>query len=110
MNKYVKTDWLVIKLADIYGQIGQRNLHIIFSYRSVCKEILSNSPGPVDFAIGLVNFVLNLPNGQVKFFDKFKLQKNCEFNSSHQNVFGATWNDVWASIIILTSACPNGKL
>ena len=26
-----------------------------------------DSPGLVDFAIGLVNFVLNLPNGQVKF-------------------------------------------
>ena len=29
---------------------------------------MSDSPGLVDFAIGLVNFVLNLPNGQVKFF------------------------------------------
>ena len=33
-------------------------------------------PGLVDFAIGLVNPVLNLPKGQVKFFGKFKLQKN----------------------------------
>ena len=30
----------------------------------------------MDFAIGLVNFVLNLPGGQVKFLEKFKLQKN----------------------------------
>ena len=28
---------------------------------------MSDSPGLVDFAIGLVNFVLNLPDGQVKF-------------------------------------------
>ena len=51
---------------------------------------MSDRPGLVDFAIGLVNSVLNLPNGQVKFFEEFKLQKNCEINSAHQNVFGAS--------------------
>ena len=44
----------------------------------------------MDFAIGLVNSVFNLPEGQVKFFEEFKLQKNCEINSAHQNVLGAT--------------------
>ena len=44
----------------------------------------------MDFAIGLVNSAFNLPEGQVKFFEEFKLQKNCEINSAHQNVFGAT--------------------
>ena len=34
----------------------------------------------MDFAIRLVNSVINLPNGQVKSFVEFKLQKNCEFN------------------------------
>ena len=29
---------------------------------------------------GLVNSVINLPAGQVKFFEEFKLQKNCEIN------------------------------
>ena len=38
---------------------------------------MSDSPGQVDFAIGLVNSVLN---GQVNFFEEFKLQKNCEIN------------------------------
>ena len=57
-----------------------------------------DSLGLVDFAIELVNFVLNLPNGQVNFSEEFKLQKNCEINSAHQNVFGASWNDVWGSI------------
>ena len=51
---------------------------------------MSNSPGLVNFAIGLVNSVLNLPEGQVKFFEEFKLRKNCEINSAHQNVFGAS--------------------
>ena len=40
---------------------------------------MSDSPGLVDFAIGLVNFVLNLPERQVKFFEEFKLQKNSYF-------------------------------
>ena len=54
------------------------------------KEVVSDSPGLVYIAIRLVNSVLNLPNGQVKFFVEFKLQKNCEINSAHQNVFGAS--------------------
>ena len=37
------------------------------------KKVVSDSPGLVDFAIGLVNSVLNLPNGQVKYFEEFNL-------------------------------------
>ena len=36
------------------------------------KKVLSDSPGLVDFAIGLVNSVFNLPNGQVMFYDEFE--------------------------------------
>ena len=54
------------------------------------KKAVSDSPGLVDFAIGLVNSVFNWPNGQVMFFEEFKLQKNCETNSVSQNVFGAS--------------------
>ena len=54
------------------------------------KKVVSDSHGLVDFAIALVNSVLNLPDGQVKFFEEFKLQKNCEINSAHQNVLGAS--------------------
>ena len=32
------------------------------------KKVVSNSLGLVDFVIGLVNSVLNLPDGQVMFF------------------------------------------
>ena len=42
------------------------------------KKVVSDSP--VDFAIGLVNSVINLPDRQVKLFEEFKLQKNCEIN------------------------------
>ena len=47
------------------------------------KKVVSDSPEIVDFAIGLGNFVLNLPDGQVKFFEEFELQKNCKINSAH---------------------------
>ena len=42
-----------------------------------CQE---SSPGLLDFAVGLMNSVVNLPNGQVKFFEEFRLQKSCEIN------------------------------
>ena len=41
---------------------------------------MSDSPGLADFAIGLVSSVINLPDGQVKFFEEFKLQKYCQVN------------------------------
>ena len=44
------------------------------------KKVVSDSPWLVDFAIGLVNSVINLPDGQVNFFEEFKLQKNCKIN------------------------------
>ena len=37
-------------------------------YFQRAKKVVFDSPGLVDFAIGLVIFVLNLPNGQVLFF------------------------------------------
>ena len=61
-----------------------------FSPNQHAKKVVSNSLGLVDFAIGLVNFELYLPDGQVKFFERFKLKKNCEINSAHQNIFGAS--------------------
>ena len=36
------------------------------------KKVVSDSLGLVDFAIGLVKSVFNLPNGQVMFFEEFK--------------------------------------
>ena len=52
------------------------------------KKVVSDSPGLVDFAIGLLNSVINLPNRQVKFFEKFKLQKNCEINLLIKTILG----------------------
>ena len=57
------------------------------------KKVLSDSPGLVDFAIGLVNSVINLSDGQVvqvKYFEEFNLQKSCEIISAHQKILGAS--------------------
>ena len=58
--------------------------------KQCAKKVASDSPGLVDFAIGLVNSVLNLPDGQVKYVEEFNLQKNCEINSAHQKIWGAS--------------------
>ena len=39
---------------------------------------MSDGSGLVDFAIGLVNSVLNLPDRQVKYFEEFTSQKDCK--------------------------------
>ena len=61
------------------------------------KKVVSDSPGLVDFANGLVTSVFNFPDGQVMFFEEFEQQKNCETNSACRKAFGASWNEVWAS-------------
>ena len=60
------------------------------------KNIVSDSLGLLDFAIGLVNPVLNLPEGQVKFLGKFKLQKNCNQCCSSE-IFCGYLKDSWVS-------------
>ena len=42
-----------------------------YSYQRA-KKVLSDSPGLVDFAVGLVNSVFNLPDGQVMFYEEFE--------------------------------------
>ena len=49
--------------------------------KSACTEL-------VDFAIGLENSVLKLPDEKVKFFEEFKLQKNCEINMLIKTLLG----------------------
>ena len=58
--------------------------------KQCAKKVASDSPRLVDFAIGLVNSVLNLPDGQVKYVEEFNLQKNCEINSAKQKIWGAS--------------------
>ena len=42
-------------------------------YNQRAKKVVSDSLGLVDFAIGLVFFVLNLPDGQVLFFGEIQI-------------------------------------
>ena len=45
---------------------------VAFLTRQRAKKVLSDSPGLVDFAIGLVNSVFNLPDGLVMFYEEFE--------------------------------------
>ena len=47
---------------------------IIFDYQCA-KKVVSDSLGLVDFAIGLVNFVLNFPDGQMNYFEEFNFYR-----------------------------------
>ena len=55
------------------------------------KKVVSDSPGLGDFAIGLVIFVSNLPNGQVLFFggnsNFFYYYRRIVINPANQNEF-----------------------
>ena len=58
------------RLAPKLGQGWGNNLSYLkggISLKKMCiqraKKVVSDSPGPVDFAIGLVNSVFNLPDG-----------------------------------------------
>ena len=66
----------VTSLAKAESRISERCSPIAF-HTQRAKRVVSDSPRLVDFAIRLVVFVLNLPNGQVLFFGNFKLQKDC---------------------------------
>ena len=48
------------------------NFRLVSGRMQRAKKVVSNSPGLVDFAIGLVNSVFNLPDGQVMFFEEFE--------------------------------------
>ena len=79
------------KTARLPGRTVMPLPHLGNSGCLLCaKKVVSDSLGLVDFAIGLVNSVLILRDGQVMFFEEFNLQKNCKINSAHQKVFGAT--------------------
>ena len=54
------------------------------------KNVMSDSPGLVDFAIGLVIFVLNLPDGQVLFWGGNSIYRRIVNNPANQKGFGAS--------------------
>ena len=56
------------------NHVSTSQKHEGYICNSACKESIkvSDSPGLVDFAIGLVKSVFNLPDGQVMFFEEFE--------------------------------------
>ena len=61
----------------MYGMYRTHFDHVNFDLLSLlverAKKVVSDSPGLVDFAIGLVIFVCNLPDGQVLFFGEIQI-------------------------------------
>ena len=63
-------------------QVARKGMHFInFAEVTICttemhvqraKKVVSDSLGQVDFVIGLVNSVFNLPDGQVMFFEEYE--------------------------------------
>ena len=56
-------------------------------YVQRAKKVVSDSLGLVDFAIGLVIFALNLPDGQVLFFRGNSNYKRIVINPANQKGF-----------------------
>ena len=73
---YAKCDILIECLHSRSDRFVFAFSHIVIFNIQRAKKVVSDSPGLVDFAFGLVNSVLNLSDGQVNFFGKFKLQKD----------------------------------
>ena len=69
IQKYFKRCHLIYNAIKFYSEKTPK-LEPIYTQRA--KKVLSDSPGLVDFAIGLVNSVFNLPDGQVMFYEEFE--------------------------------------
>ena len=80
-----------IRICTVYKDLSFSKNQCHKQREQRAKKVVTDSPGLVDFAIGLVsNSVHNLPDGQVKYFEEFNLENNCEINSAHQKILGAT--------------------
>ena len=57
----------------IHWTIPKEHTQRFFDWRQRARKVVSDNPGLVDFAIRLVIFVLNLPDGQVLFFGEIQI-------------------------------------
>ena len=62
--KYIITYYIYKKRNDTFLKAEKQQR---------AKKVVSDSPGLEDFAIGLVFFVLNLPDGQVLFWGEIQI-------------------------------------
>ena len=69
---------------------------------------MSDSPGLVDFAIGLMSSVLKLYDGKVTFFRELKSQKNCNITCSLKLFFVLV--EMTFGLVHASLACLNVKL
>ena len=71
----ISIGWLFC-LAFLYGWrfLNKISLDRLLTLQCA-KKVVSDSPGLLDFAIRLVNSVLNFPNGQAKIFQRIKITK-----------------------------------
>ena len=63
---------LFCKHVTFFGALSLIITLVCGEGRQHAKKVVSDSPGLVDFAIGLVNSVFNLPDGQVIFFEELE--------------------------------------
>ena len=70
---------------------------------------MSDSPGLVDFAIGLVNSVFNLSKGQVVFLGNANNRRTVKSVLLVKKFLGLV--EMMSGLVnAIASACPNGKL
>ena len=77
-----------------------RSLNLGLRYIEVpqsAKKVVSDSPGLVDFAIGVVNSVFNLPDGQVLFLSNSNKGRTVKSILLIKTLLGLVQNDIWAS-------------
>ena len=74
-------------------------------YMQRVKKVMSDSPGLMDFAIRLVIFVLNLPDGQVLFFGRNSIYRRIVINPVNQKWFWG-WLKCLEGWYMLATACP----
>ena len=60
--------YFIFMYAFLWKTTGCTLLLLLLESKQRAKKVVSDNPGLEDFAIQLVNFELNLPDGQVKFF------------------------------------------
>ena len=61
------------------------------------KKVVFDSPGLVALLSGQWILFFTCQMGKWSFFEEFKLQKNYVINPAYQKIFGASWNQFWAS-------------
>ena len=68
-----KVKWCPIFYRLIKTWKEHRSINnLLRNYNQHAKKVVFDNPGLGDYAIGLVNAVFNLPEGQVMFFEEFE--------------------------------------